>query len=297
MKYSIFPFLFMALNLFLSPFAHCKELSYDGKLSAQITRDITLPFPINVEKVFVNIGDTVQKGEKLLEYSMEVQDIRHLQNEISQQGGKADLENEKASIQKEQATHANRRKMDAELNAKGLGSPAEMATNARLANLINSRLASVSQKEKNSREFYASRLKELSSYFGFDVKPGQKLPEQFFVTSTMPGTIISMSPQVRPMGRASGPLLTIARLNPIQAQMEVHESEVAKLKINQPVSITRPDSDEQYTGRISSISWLPTNPAVAVPSYYNVWVDIDNPHNVLKPGFKVIIHVPDDEEK
>lgn len=274
--------------------ANKTELTFDGKLSAQVTRDVSVPFPIVVDEVFVTIGQNVKKGERLLKYHLEIQDYRNLQHEISSSGGQIDLNAQRLSLQQELVSSNSRRKLDSELSAKGLMSPEKRAENSRQHALLQERIGNQAHKERISRESFAQRLEELENYFGFPVKAGQKLPNEFYMTARMGGTIISVSSHARANSILTGAAFVIGVLNPIQAQIEVHESEITKIYVGQPVTVKLVnDSKTVFNGKVVLVSWQPVNPAIAVPSYYTAWVDIENPDFILKPGYKVIVHVPD----
>lgn len=269
-----------------------EELTFEGKLSAQITRDVYIPFYIQVEKVFAHMGENVSKGEKLLEYTLHIKDLRPLQNEIDVAGGIDDLEMQDINMRQERLSKSSQFSLDSELASKGLLSPQKKAQNNREADLLKKRYEAFTHKKQSTQENFSRRLQELENYFGFPVKAKMKLPKRFYLTANMNGTIIDMASQARPGGYLSGKIFTIGQLNPIQAQIEVHESEITKLRVGQTVTVNPVnDNSQKFTGKIIMLSLHPINPAIAVPSYYYVWVDVDNPDQVLKPGYKVIIHV------
>lgn len=272
--------------------AQSNDLTFEGKLSAQITREVLIPFPIQVEKVFVHMGENIAKGQKLLEYTLDVKELRSLQHEISIAGGADDYILQDIGVKQEQLAKNSQVSLDAELYAKGMLSSRKNAQNSREASLLKKRAETLSHKRQMSQEDFAFRLQELERYFGFPVKAGMKLPDRFYLTANQSGTIIAMSSHARPGGFLSGNIFTVGQLNPIQALIEVHESEITKISVDQPVTVNLVnDPSQKFSGKVIMRSWQPINSAIAVPSYYHVWVDVDNPDYVLKPGYKVIIHI------
>lgn len=269
-----------------------EELTFEGKLSVQIIRDVSIPFPIQVEKVFVQMGENVKKGAELLEYTLDVKDLRPLQHEISVAGGADDYALQDIDQSLNRLTRNSQHSLDAELYSKGMLSSRKNAQNSQEAGLQKKRTEILNHKKQVSQEHFAQRLLELEQYFGFPVKAGMKLPDKFYLTAPRGGTIIGMSSHARPGGYLSGNIFTIGQLNPIQALIEVHESEINNIHVGQPVTVNLVnDSAQKFSGKIIMRSWQPINAAIAVPSYYHVWVDVDNPDYILKPGYKVIIHI------
>lgn len=269
-----------------------EDLTFEGKLSAQITRDVSIPFPIQVEKVFVHMGENISKGQRLLEYTLDVRELRPLQHELNVAGGIDDFTLQDIEIKQEQLAKNSQYALDAELYSKGMLSSRKNTQNSRDASLLKRRAETLNHKKQITLENFTYRLQELERYFGFPVKAGMKLPERFYLTANQSGTIIAMSSQARPGGYLAGHIFTVGQLNPIQALIEVHESEITKISVGQPVTVNLVnDPSQKFTGKVIMRSWQPINPAIAVPSYYHVWVDVDNPDYVLKPGYKVIIHI------
>lgn len=269
-----------------------RELVFEGKVSAQVVRDVSLPFPIIVDKVFARIGDNVSDGQRLLEYHLLEKDMRGMQNELLNAGGQADYRSRKSALQAEVNDQNNRARLSSQLAAKNLGPQEDAALQSRNLRLLQNRLRSLKEQEQNAQSDFAIRLAELESYLGYKLKPGQRLPKDLYMTSPINGTIISMSSRARPMSQLTGVAFTIAVLNPVQVQFLVHESEITNLYVGQKAVIEIANrKDQKFQGIVSMLSWQPTDSAVATPSFYTVWVDADNPDHYLKPGYKVLVHV------
>lgn len=288
-------FLFLLLMLFpLFAFAEQDQddLSFEGKASALITRNVSVPYPVIVDKVFVKIGDNVRKDQHLLEYHLELATERGMQNELFQAGGQLDHKMQRASYEQDVLLASNKRKLSSELAAKGLGSQEENAINARNLAFAQTKLKAFEEKVKLAQSDFAYRLKDLEKNFGQPVKAGQKIPKVLFMNAPLDATVIAMSPYVRPNAFLSGNAFTLALLNPIQVQIQVHESEITKLKVGQAATVEFGGKDKvKLPGTITMLSWQPTNGAIAVPSFYHVWLDVENPEHLIKPGYKVIVNV------
>ena len=272
--------------------APARELVFEGKVSAQVVRDVSLPFPIIVDKVFAKIGDNVTDGQRLLEYHLREKDMRGIQNELMNAGNQADYQARKSALEAELNNQNNRARLSSQLAAKNLGPQEDAALQSRNLRLIQNRLRALKEQEQTAQSDFAIRLDELESYFGQKLKPGQRLPKDLYMTSPINGTIISMSSRARPMSELTGVAFTIAVLNPVQVQFLVHESEITNLYVGQKAVIEIPNrKDQKFQGTVSMLSWKPTDETVATPSFYTVWVDAHNPDHYLKPGYKVLVHV------
>lgn len=279
--------------------AYAKELVFEGKVIAQVRRDVSVPFPIIVDEVYAGIGDNVQKGQKLLQYHLQDKEIRGIQTELYQGGGASpDWKGRLLDMEKERMDLNAKWKLISELAAKNLASQEEMNNNAKARQLFESRFKNLKGKQKIEEEDFAVRLKELERYLGIKLKAGQKLQNEFYMTAPIAGTIISMSSYARALSQLSGTAFTIAILNPIQIEFLVHESEIPNLYVGQKISVEMAsDKEKKFIGKVAMLSWQPTNQAVATPSFYTVWVDAGNPDHFLKPGYKVLVHVELDENR
>lgn len=292
-------FLIILLSLFICADIQAATLNFEGKAGAQISRQLRLPFPIVVEKVFMQVGQDVHDHERLLQYKLEPKDARHLQNELLSGGPLSDLRMQVAQFEREALESGAARQTSSLLAAQGLGSSTEAAKNSRSHALAQERVNALKQKSAAAKADFALRLEELESYLGQALKAGQPLPKELFLTAPIEGTIVELSSQVRKGGLigANELIATIAALNPLQVQIQVHESEITKLHVGQEATVEAANYENiKVPGKISMLSWMPTDATIAVPSFYFAWVDVENADHALKPGYKVWVHI-DEEPK
>ncbi len=271
-----------------------ETLTYEGKAIAQMTRSVEVPFPVFVDQVLVKTGEDVKKGQRLVEYHLSPREARHLQYEIISGGQVTDIKEHLAAVDSELASLSAQRATSSELAAKGLASQAAAGKDARVYNAAQQRRQAILQKNSAAKTSFELRLEELKSYFGVPVKAGARLPSQLFMTSPIDGTIIEIASKTRPMGEleANASAMTVAILNPIQVQMQVYETEITRIRVGEEVTVeVANQKDVKLHGRISTISWQPTDTTIAVPSFYFVYVDVDNPEHFIKPGYKVWVKV------
>jgi multidrug resistance efflux pump len=102
------------------------------------------------------------------------------------------------------------------------------------------------------------------------------------------GTIISLSPKAGEMVGAGTPVGTIADLTKMQVQVNLDETSLATVKLNQPVTLTLDAlGGKTLAGHVSKIAWLgtATGGIVSVP----VTIDIDSSDASIYPGLSALV--------
>ncbi len=295
MKQILCHFLILAAIMSASPVvAGQQTLSFEGKVSAQIIRWITVPFPIFVDELLVNIGESVHKDQRLVRYHLHPRELRAFQGELYTGGGQAEMQMQISALEQE-LLHINAQKRtSAELTAKGLTSPSDAQRNSRQLALLLQRKDALLQKREAYTADFNLHMDELETYFGHKLKKGDTLPRELFLTAPMDGTIIDISPRTRSRGRVdpNTAAVTMAVLDPIQIQIQVYESEVSRMHIGQEVSVDVVNmGGKKVRGKISMLSWMPIDATIAVPSFYFVYIDIENPDHMIRPGYKALVHI------
>lgn len=275
--------------------AAARTLTFQGKASAAVRRAATVPFTMRVEEVLVSVGDAVQKDTPLLRYSLLPQDARNLQNALTNSYASVlDLRQQLASLAQEARNASGSVKRDRELARDGLAPQAEVQRSVSTLNTVSMRRELSQRRLATNQRNDALLLEEYNSYFGSHLKPGDSLPERFYLTAPVAGAVIDLAAAVRPGGYVDPhvPAATVAVLNPIQAEVLVHETEIANMRKEMQVEIEVPNlAGRKYAGRVTSISWSSTDMTVGMPSFYVVQVDIDNADFSIRPGYKVLLHV------
>lgn len=271
------------------------SLSFQGKTSAQIIRTVSVPFGMVVEEVLVEVGAVVEKNAPLLRYSLLPQDARTYQALLSgKDSALLATRQQLASLAQETLSASQIWQRDRQLAAQSLAPQAEIRRSASVLDALKARKIHLQAQLDATEREYDLFLAELDSYFGSALKRGDPLPGEFFLPAPMAGTVISRAGEARPGGflgpRAAA--LTIAVLNPIQAAVQVHESEVGRLHEGDAVSVEVPSlGGQRFPGRIVSLSWSADDAAIAMPSFYIITIDIENKDNAIRPGYKVRAHI------
>lgn len=271
-----------------------EELTFEGKVIAHIQFPVANIYPMRVDKLFVEIGQDVKKGERLVEYHLGPKEFHTLQAEIEGEGGLRDVRLNLANTSSELKTHRERQSSTAQLAAKGYAAAPQVGRENRQIANTQTRLNNIRQQEQTVLGNLATRAEDLETYLGFRVKWGQKISNKFFLEAPENGTVIDIAQQVRPgaLVPAGARAFLLAVLNPIQVHIQVYEEEIMKLKPDQKVVVELANNKKiKLDGKIRRISWMSNDMAIATPSFYNAYIDVDNPDHVLKPGYKVLVHI------
>lgn len=271
-----------------------QSLTYDGKVVSQMTRPLSLPFAVVVDELFVGIGESVRTGQPLVRYHLEPRDARAIQTELLTGGALLDIQAQLDALNQELLGAGVVARSSAALAARQLGSSEEASKNAQNLKLLRQRKQSIEQKYHAFEKDFAFRLAELESYFGVPLKRGEVLPQQLFLKAPQDGTVVDISPRLRANGRLDPHVagITLADINPIQIQIQIYETELAKVFVGQEVTVDFVNmSGVKRKGKISMLSWQPIDPNVAVPSFYFAYIDVENKDFTIKPGYKVVVTI------
>lgn len=290
----LFP-LCICLMLMLNSYASAKSYTFQGKASVHIQRVVTLPFVLQVKEVQIAVGETVQKGARLLRYELKPQDARSYHSLLSAQAvGMAVRRQQRAALGQETQTASLAAQRDRKLHGQGLAPKADLRRNSAVLSTLSAREEQLRVERETNEQAYDLLLQELSEYFGCDLKRGDMLPSEFWLTAPITGTVIDINNSARPGGiiLPNTAAFTVGVTDPIQIDLQVFESEAASLRVGDSVVVEVPSlGKRQFPGRVVSVSWATQDKIVANPTFYLAVVDVDNKEGAIRPGFKVIAHV------
>jgi multidrug efflux pump subunit AcrA (membrane-fusion protein) len=103
------------------------------------------------------------------------------------------------------------------------------------------------------------------------------------ITSPFSGIIADRPLNVGEMANPGTPLLTVIDISRVVARVAVPQAEASAVKVGQTAILTRPDSKEEVEGRVIVVSPAADPNSTTV----QVWIQIDNPGERLKPGAAV----------
>ena len=243
------------------------QRTFSGELEALAEFVVAPKVSGRVERVFVNIADTVKRGQVVAELDND----EYIQA-VAQ--ARADLEVAKANLSKARSDleASNREfKRTESLLKRGIASDSEFdaARQDQLAKQAQLKVAEAQvAKAESSLETANIRLGYTKVTAGWTGGDEDRVVAERYVDE---GQTVAANAQ----------LLSIVELNPIVGVVFVTESDYARLKPGQLVSLTTDAyPDEQYTGRIDRIA------PVFRKSTRQARIEmlIDNPQYRLKPG-------------
>jgi RND family efflux transporter MFP subunit len=85
------------------------------------------------------------------------------------------------------------------------------------------------------------------------------------------------------MANAGSPLITIVNISRVIARVEVPQSQASAVKVGQTTVLTQPDSKDEIEGRVKVVTPV-TDPNTTT---VQIWIDVPNPDERLKPGTAV----------
>jgi len=100
------------------------------------------------------------------------------------------------------------------------------------------------------------------------------------ILSPMPGIIADRPLNAGEMANPGSPVITVMDISRVMARINIPEADASSVKVGQTATLTQPDSKEEVEGKVKVVS-----PAAdANTTTVQVWIQIDNPGERLKPG-------------
>lgn len=271
-----------------------------GKVVTTVTRGVPVPFNAIIEEILVKPGDAVSTGSPLIRYRLQDEAERVLQKEMTIGAGTEQLKGQVLDFERELTNLTAERNKTRQLVSSGLGSRQALARQEENLKAIQNRIALLRTTiAKNERNF-ASRLKELETYFNQPIKEGETLPETLVLTSPIDGYVLSIAAAMNPgqLINAGTSPIQVGQMDPVLIQIPVYEAEINNIKVGDEAEVEIPSLGKKaFKGVVNEISWISTDMDVANPSYYNVEVTVPNPDMSLKPGFKAIVRFPNSGQR
>jgi HlyD family secretion protein len=100
------------------------------------------------------------------------------------------------------------------------------------------------------------------------------------VTSPIAGIIADRPINAGEMANPGAPLLTIVDISRVVARVNVPQNDSAAIKLGQTASVTQPGNSDRFEGKVTVVSPAADPNTTTV----QVWIQIDNPGERLKPG-------------
>ena len=263
-----------------------------GKVVTTVIRAIPMPFNAVVDTVLVKPGDAVEEGAPLMRYHLHEDAERAVQREVMEGASTESLKSQVLDLERRLAETIAQRNKARQLAASGLGSRQASGRLEEDVTSLQKRIELTRITINKAENSFAIRLKELSSYYGQEIKEGEILPETLTLTSPLKGYVLSLDATLNTgtlLSAGSAPI-KVGQLNPVLIQVPVYEAEVSGISEGDSVAVEIPSlGNKAFTGKVTEISWVSNDMSVANPSYYTVEITVPNPDLELKPGFKAVV--------
>jgi multidrug efflux pump subunit AcrA (membrane-fusion protein) len=100
------------------------------------------------------------------------------------------------------------------------------------------------------------------------------------IVSPISGIVSDRPLNVGEMANPGSPVISIVDISRVVARIDVPQSEASTVKVGQSAILTRPDIKEEVTGKVTVVSPAADPNTTTV----QVWIEIENPGERLKPG-------------
>ena len=103
------------------------------------------------------------------------------------------------------------------------------------------------------------------------------------ILSPITGIVADRPLNAGEMANPGSPLITIMDISRVVARVDIPQSDASTVKVGQPAILTQADSKDEVEGKVSVVSPAADPNTTTV----QVWIQIDNPGERLKPGTAV----------
>ena len=100
------------------------------------------------------------------------------------------------------------------------------------------------------------------------------------IVSPISGVVADRPLNAGEMANPGSPIITIVDISRVIARIEIPQAEASTVKVGQIATLTQPDSKDEVEGKVTVVSPA-TDPSTTT---VQVWIQIDNPGERLKPG-------------
>jgi len=253
------------------------------------------PYQAPVEKLYVEAGDWVRKGQPLIKLSMPTVQasvdqaaMTYKQAQAAYQSAKSQYDAPLKAAQ-DQLSQARAAEKQARLAAQsGDTSMLDQATQTRVA--AEAAVMQAQQDLKNNLYTYAQQVDAAGANYKA-AKAGTRITE---VTAPIAGLVTGIYTQAgQTIGEdASKPVADIVDVAQMRVQATLNPDQAIRLKKNMPVVVEfREIPDQQFKGIVESISTMPQRDANGRLSGA-VWIAtirVDDPKRLVKPGMLITL--------
>ncbi|MGH8475944.1 MAG: efflux RND transporter periplasmic adaptor subunit [Methylococcales bacterium] len=244
-----------------------ESITAQGKLEPKEFVDIGSQVTGQLQKIHVEIGDNVRRGQLLVEIDPRIYAARVQEDQARIKSLQAQLLEQEAQIfLKTQQLKRNRRLME----QRAVSQDALQTSEADL-NVAEARAASIRAQMDEAQSTLAGDRTNL----GYTR-----------IYASMDGTVVQQSAregQTLNANQQTPMLMQLAKLDVMTVRAQVAEADISNIQLEMPVYFTTLGQDERrWTGLVRQI--LPSPQEINNVVLYNVLVDVDNPDRHLMSG-------------
>ncbi len=264
-----------------------------GKLFCSLKRSVPLPFKAVITELLVHTGQQVQAGEVLARYRLSPEAVMGVEKRLSPSEIR-DLEIKSVENQKTLRDLETKQGSLKQLVREKMAPSERLAQVDRDVALTRKQQTAIAENLAQARRLAQEDREVLSKQLGGAAGPG-KVPREGVMVAPITGTIIWVLPDLR-VGAELNPgpaVFQVGQMDPMLIRARVHEIEAQRLSLGDTAEVTVESvPGRKFEARLSRLSWAPLEPALDLPTYYEVEFTLPNPDLILKEGLKarLVLH-------
>ncbi|WP_338667752.1 efflux RND transporter periplasmic adaptor subunit [Pseudodesulfovibrio methanolicus] len=307
-KTSFAVIVFTAILLLACPFAHGQEMHgvdsataavatvFQGKVYCSMTYPVKLPYSGELLEKKTSVGQLVKKNDVLMKVRLKRKDALSLEARLDK---KVEFTRQELDIKKWTArlkTLSEQLESSKALSKQGLAPGKGVAFLEDQISLIKfqieqtrNELAQEKKRAADDRDLIAEMLGQ---------KGARKLDTSLmYVRSPIAGYVIWENTGVELGAIVDDSVFAIGVMDPMTIRTQIYEADMYRLKIGDTAEVILEFNPEKVMkAKLVSMSWLPVDTNIGAPSYYAAELEIANPDNILKEGYKVRIMFMENEK-
>nr|WP_321258605.1 efflux RND transporter periplasmic adaptor subunit [uncultured Pseudodesulfovibrio sp.] len=280
----------------ISSAANAVETIFQGKVYCSMTHPVKLPYSGEVIEKKVSVGQLVKKDDVLMKVRLKRKDALGLEARVDK---KLEFTRQELEIKK---WKARLKTLNKQLESNKTLSQQGLATDKGVASLRDQISLISSQVEQAKKELIQDQKRAADDRLLIAEMLGQKDDRrldtsQMYVRSPIEGYIIWENTNVELGAIVDESVFAIGVMDPMIIRTQVYEADMYRLKPGDTAEvIVEFNPDKVMKAKLVSMSWLPVDTNIDAPSYYAAELEIDNPDNFLKEGYKVRIMFTENEK-
>lgn len=265
---------------------------FQGKVYCSSIYPVQSAFVGEVVEKNVKIGQRVSKGDVLLKIALLKKDVYALTKRLDRELPILNAQLSITTLNRELQQREKQKRDTAQLIKEGMASQ-------QAGQDIENEIDFLKLKIKHANKELSTIRSELKKEVAFvgDLL-GQKIkkdtPKYALVLAPTDGFIVWERVNIRVGALVAGKVFEIGVMNPMVIRTQMYESDSSQIKSGDVAEVILEFGPEEVLQAVvKSISWLPIKRDLASPTYYMVDLEISNPANSLKEGYKVRVMFPE----